>query len=418
MQTVLLEVSTMVKGNGFVASVLCGLLLFGFADLCFAEEADVEAQLEQAEQYLDHGQYEQAKAVYKTIIKDSPGSDDALRAEEGLIVLYVVRNKDPKARSAFQRLLTEFSGYSGLAEAIDHVGDAYREVGKYEEAVEKYRYVVDNFPGTERAMLSQIGLVKLHLLREDEAAAQAATARLIADFEDRDFVKGQEFPNVLYEIAKEFQRVEGYSQARDLYQRIVQQYSQSHHAKRARFDIETLDVFALGDVANDADVNMAVDSFVAKFSDDPYLPTAVYKIAVEYHMRAYWLVNKDLMEQAEGCFRKAALVFERVTYEFPAASDVPKALRSAGDCYQKLGRYAESTRCFQKVVDYYPDFETAWNVLFQIGRNYEDLKESGAFARSEADTKIKAVYEQVLEKYPSSPGARHARRWLSRRNSK
>jgi TolA-binding protein len=112
------------------------------------------------------------------------------------------------------------------------------------------------------------------------------------------------------------------------------------------------------------------------------------------------------------------MIFERVAREFPGTTPVPKACRSAGDCYRKLGEYEESIRCYKKVVDDYPDFETAWNALFQIGRNYEDLKKSGAIAKSEVDAKIKAAYEQLLEKYPSCPGARHARRWLSRYNSK
>ena len=48
-----------------------------------------------------------------------------------------------------------------------------------------------------------------------------------------------------------------------------------------------------------------------------------------------------------------------------------------------------------------------------IGRNYEDLKKSGAISEAEADTKIRAVYGQLVEKYPNCPVAKTAGQWLS-----
>jgi TolA-binding protein len=163
------------------------------------------------------------------------------------------------------------------------------------------------------------------------------------------------------------------------------------------------------------EVQTAIDDLAADFAGHWYLPTAVYKVAVQYHLQAYRLENEG---RSRDSFGKAAEIFERVIDEYPGCDVMPRAYRSAGDCYRKLGDYEKSIQFYQKVVDDYPRFRTAWNALFLVGRNYEDLKRVGSLAKSEADLKTKAAYERLLEEYPTCPGANHARRWLSRYNSK
>lgn len=409
----------MTKGNAPVFSLVCGLILFGLADACFADAA---AQLQQAEQYKDARDYEQAETAYRQIVADSPGSGDVLTAQSRLAALYIVWGKQPKADTTSQRLRADFSEHPGLPKALYAIAKAYEQREKFERAAGLYQQVVQQSSDGELAGKAQLHAAKVNVLSliasGQDSEVQAAISKLITDFNDGNVGDAEEFPETLYDVAKECQRAEDYNEAQHLYQHILQQYSQSRYASRAQFDVEAVDIFALGDMAGEADVNTAVDGFVAKFAGHQNLPSAVYKMAVEYHMKAYRLMNKGLTEQAEGCFRKAALVFERVADEFPSAGEVPKALRSGGDCYRQLERYDESTLFFQKVVDTYPNFETAWNALFTIGRNYEGLKESGAIPKSEADLKIKAAYEQLLERYPSCPGTEHARRWLSRYESK
>ena len=105
--------------------------------------------------------------------------------------------------------------------------------------------------------------------------------------------------------------------------------------------------------------------------------------------------------------------------ELPASIDAtPHACCYAGDCYRKLGEYEKSIEYYERIVDDYSGDRMAWNALFLVGLNYEELKKSGSLWKSEADLKIKAAYQQLLEKYPDCKAAGHARRWLSRHNSK
>ena len=126
------------------------------------------------------------------------------------------------------------------------------------------------------------------------------------------------------------------------------------------------------------------------------------------------MINEGLTDKSMDCFGKAAGLFERTVNDFPGCEPAAKAYRSAGDCYRKLGEYNKSIHWYQKVVDEYPNFETAWNALFLVGRNYEELEKSAAIAESEADVKIKAAYEKLLRDYPRCKAAKYAGFWLSR----
>jgi len=74
----------MVKKILFISLALFGLLFFTMLGGCFADAA---TQLEQAEKYKKNEQYEQAEAIYKTVVTDYAGSDYALEAQKNLAIL-------------------------------------------------------------------------------------------------------------------------------------------------------------------------------------------------------------------------------------------------------------------------------------------------------------------------------------------
>ncbi|MHC4529605.1 MAG: tetratricopeptide repeat protein [Planctomycetota bacterium] len=475
----------MVKGNGFVISVLCGLVLFGFASACFADAA---ASLEQAQQYVKDADYQQAETVYKAILAADPNTDDAFAAQEKLTVLYVTWGRHAQADAAYQRLLADYSGLPGIAKAVDHVADEYRQAGNYKTARKFYRHIVANWPQAEHAAEAQRAVVLTSMLLGEGAEAEIAIEELLTKFEqhqniatavdhladdlrelgkysrardlyqhvvshwpqdersigaqggvaranillgaegaaqkaiDRltaDFSTDPRLPKVLYEIAQEYEKAKKFDEAQGVYQLVAEQHPETKYGMKGQLDAHKAGILSLVESQDDSEVQTALDGLVVDFAGHEYLPTVVYKIAVQYHVKAYSLRGKGFAyrDQAAECFEKAATIFDRVIEEFPGSDAAPRACSSGGDCYRKVGRYEESIRCYQKVLDDHPDFEKAWKALFQIGLSYEDLKKTEAIDESEADTKTKAVYEQLLEKHPSCHGADHARQWLSRYNS-
>ncbi|MHC4157003.1 MAG: tetratricopeptide repeat protein [Planctomycetota bacterium] len=366
-----------------------------------------------ADAYRKIGNFQKARRCSQYIVDQWPDGDHAAEAQAAVVRASILMGDEIGAQAGMSKLLTSFADSTHIAKAVDEVADDYYKAGQYEKARQWHQYVVDHWPQDQRALQAQKNVAILNTILGDQTAAEAALDKLVTDFSTH--VK---LPNLLYEMARDYEEVKEFNQAKEVYQRIVQVCPGTSQAGDSPLDVRKLDVYLLIESDRDDEVTSAVDRLIADYAAHPYVSVAVHKVAVHYHLKAYRLGNQGLESEASRCFRKAALIFERVMARFPGSDAVPRALRCAGDCYRKLGEYEESIRCYQKIVDDHPSFETAWNALFLVGRNYEDLKKSGAIAKSDADLKIKAAYEQLLEEYPSCPGARHARRWLSRYGTK
>ncbi|MHC4387745.1 MAG: tetratricopeptide repeat protein [Planctomycetota bacterium] len=380
----------------------------------FPADQDVaDVIYEIAEEYLRSGKTPEALRSYQRAVTNWSRSEDAMWAWAAVARLNIVLGDGAGAESAVEKLIYGFSSSSDIAKALDHIADQYRDRQKYSQARQLYQYIVNTWPDPQYAMEPQRSVVLSNIALGDDANAQASLNELITRFSDE-----PRLPKMLYEIALGYEQAGRYDNARAVYKQIIQRHSDSSETLNIPLEIRRADTLSLAEAGDDSGAGDEVDNLIADFSGHEYLPTVVHEIAVQYHLKAYRLENEGLESQAMGCFREAAATFQKLIDQFPRSVVIPRACRSAGDCYRKLQEYEESIRCYQKIVDDHPGFETAWNALFLVGRNYEDLKKSGAIAKSEADSKTKAAYEQLLEKYPSCPGVRHARRWLSRYGSK
>jgi tetratricopeptide (TPR) repeat protein len=378
-----------------------------------ANEDVAEVIYEIADEYLRLGNPPKALRFYQRAVADWSRSEGTIWSRAAVAMLNIALGDGAGAESAVEELISGSSSSSDVAKAIDHIADKYRSREKYKEARQLYQYIVNTWPDAEYAMEAQRSVVFSNIALGDDPNAQASFDELITRFSG-----DLRLPKRLYEIASRYEQAGRYDNAKAIYQQIIQQHPDSSQTLNIPLEIRRASAFSFVEAGDASAASAEVDSLIADFSGHEYLPTVVHKIAVQYHLKAYRLKNEGLESEARDCFQEATTIFEKVIDQLPRSVVTPRAYRSAGDCYRKLGEYEESIRCYQKIVDDHPGFETAWNALFLVGRNYEDLKKSGAIAKSEVDAKIKAAYEELLEKYPSCPGARHARRWLSRYNSK
>ena len=147
----------MVRKNSILFWLLVSLMFCGMGGKCFADAA---ALFEQAEEYEEDANYAAAEAVYKQIVADFRGTDDGLKVQERLTCLYIVWEKKTKAEAAYQEMLSKYGEHEGLAKAVDHVADSYREAKKYEKARELYQYVVDTWPYADHTVGSHRGVVQ------------------------------------------------------------------------------------------------------------------------------------------------------------------------------------------------------------------------------------------------------------------
>jgi tetratricopeptide (TPR) repeat protein len=401
----------------FISSVLLCVLFSQISVECFA---DATAQLEQATTYIEENQFEQAKAyvenkhyeqaevIYQTIAQDYPDTNDALAAQTGLTVLYITWAKEPEAQAGLAGLVADFSGYQGIANSLNEIADTFRHVQRYQKAGELYQYVIDGQPPVKDAIWSQACLIGLDVVLGDDDTAQSALEQLLSEFSDV-----EDMPAIFDGLAEDCVEVKKYNEARQLYQYILDNMPDS---ERAIWVQSGLGISNAG-LGNDAAAQAAIETLLTEFSGHPSLGELILAIAEPYYDEAFRKQSEGLESQASSYFQTAITIAELVKSEVPDFVIEPDTYLWEGACYRELGEYEKSIECYQKVVDDYPDHSLAWHALFLVGRNYEDLKESGVLSKSEADARIKAAYEQLLRDYPDCKAARYARRWLSSHNS-
>ncbi|MCK4786373.1 MAG: tetratricopeptide repeat protein [Desulfobacteraceae bacterium] len=372
-----------------------------------------------ARRYERAKKYEEAKGVYQQIIQQYPDSSTAGRARLAvprINIFSLIESGNDSAAQAVNSLVTNFSGHSDLSEALYDIARRYESSKKYERAKNIYQQIINQFPDSSHAARAQLIVSKINIFSLIESgnysSAQAAVDSLIADFSGHSYL-----PSVLYDIARRYEWSRKYEEAKSVYQQITQQYPESSYANKVQLGIPKCQILSYVDAREHSKALAAVDKLISDFRGDSRLPWAVSRIAKQYYTKAGQFESDGLADQAQDYFQKAIAIYEMVINESPGSTAAAEACYLAGNWYRKLGEYGKSTKYYERIVDDYSGYCMAWNALFLVGRNYENLERLGAISKSEANLKIKAAYERLLEKYPDCKAAKIARRWLSRHNS-
>ena len=361
-----------------------------------------------AKKYRQYGKYESAEQLYKYILERMPADENAIRSQMGLAILYTETGKDSAAEAAVDKLRNDFADNKYLPIAIHDVARQYLYSKKHQESKGLFQHCLDNWSADENAIWFHMGLAMVSIELDDDAAAEAAIANLT------DSSQTALRAMAVHGTAKHCRHFKKYDKARELSKYVLDNWPQDEDTMWSQMCIAVADI-------DQGDITAATASTAElrrRFSGHIYLSAALTQIAEHYQRIAFQLENEGLNDQAKQHFLKAVEVAEVVVKELPDSVATPKSCICAADCYQKLGEYAKSIEHCQKMVDEYSECPGAWSSLFMVGRNYQELKDTGGISESRADKKTKAAYEQLLEKYPDCKAAKIAKRWLSRHGSK
>jgi len=260
----------MKKKTLLISSVLSVVLLFLAVGVCFAGTSEL---LLQADTYREQGQYEQAEAIYLQIITGYPGTDYALEAQKKLTLIYIATDRQQQADAAFGQLVTAFSGYPGITQAVWQIAKEYQQRKKYNKALELHQYNVQKFTPDKHTMWSQVEII-YSLIDSGDAAADAACEKLIIVFSEQETL-----PKEIHQIATKYNQLKRYDKALELHQcnadlspkdNIYAMWSQVELVK-----------YHIGD-ANETAAVAACDTLLIEFSEQPDLPKEVYQIADLY----------------------------------------------------------------------------------------------------------------------------------------
>ncbi|NIT58704.1 MAG: tetratricopeptide repeat protein [Aliifodinibius sp.] len=358
-----------------------------------------------ADTYRKLEKHEKACERYQYALTNWPDAEFAIWSQMGLTISNIrLRNFDDADFTA-DKLCADFSEDKRVPIAVCMVADEYRKFKKYETARDHYQYVIDNWPDAEHALWSHMGLAISNIRLGDFNSAWAAVDKLFTDFFEDD-----RMAIVCCLVGDEYRKLDKNEKALVLYQYVVDNWPDAEHALWSQMGLAISYT-----VLQDSDAALAAyDELPANFSERPRYPLAVFQIGELYYRQALLREDEGQHIQATQYHQKAITEWEKIITELPESMTTAWAYNFAADCYRRLGQHQKAIEYYQTVVDDWPDYDFAWDALFRIGRNYEALDKSGLMSTAEANPKIRAVYEQVLEKYPDCKAAKYARRWLTR----
>jgi len=232
----------------------------------------VADQFEQAETYKQNKQYEQAGAIYKDIVANFPGTDEALQARRNLAILYSKMGKHmhPAARREADALLANFADHIELPAEVYTISEQFWRRKRYKDVKVLCGYIVKNHSNSDLAIKARTLVVGADILLGNDEAAQEGIDRFIADFAGH-----PELPAKVYKFSEQYWNTKRYEDVKPLYEYIAENHPDSDFAIKARASVARAEIM----LGKDEAAQVAFGCLTADFADNPQLPAEVYKLA-------------------------------------------------------------------------------------------------------------------------------------------
>jgi TolA-binding protein len=348
-----------------------------------------------ARQYEWSERLKDAKNTYQQMLKNFPDENWAVKANLGVArtdVLYLIVSKNSQAEEAFNKLVADFNDHPDFQDTLYWVARNYEFAGKNERAKSVYQRMIQNNSvdstsspqdrlwWTDKAKLGFARANILALIKSrNYSQAREAFDKLVAE----DFSNHEDWPATLYWIAEGYKWSDRYKDAKDFYQKIIQDCPNSPYASKAKLCIPMLNVKSRIGSYNLIEAKTSFDKLVADFNSNPYLPEALWQIAEKYRWSQNFEEEKD--------------IYQKILEKYPNNPYADKA---------KLG-FARANIMSLIMSQDYDEAEDAFDKLIVNFENHPDLQDTiywiarcyGWTSRYEDERRI---YQVLIQKYPSS----------------
>jgi TolA-binding protein len=203
------------------------------------------------------------------------------------------------------------------------------------------------------------------------------------------------FPATLYSIAKRYDGLKKFEEAKDVCQLILQRHSDSSYAHNAQVYISKRNILSLIESKKFTAAQAEFDSLIADFNDHPDLAEALYAIA-----QAYSPPRK--FKEAEGVYKQLIQLFPDSPYVVEALFRAPKIHIFY---LIKSGNYTEAQAAIDKFVTDFIDRPALPGILYWFGKEFEAARKY---------ERAKSIYEQVARQYSDNPNVAKAQLGVSR----
>jgi len=323
---------------------------------CFADAVEV---LEQAKAYKNSGNQQLAQQTYNTVAASYPGSGYALTAKSEITIMSISAKTDSQVQAEINSLKLEFSGNANLPAALCNIAAGYAWAGKYQQGADLYQQIIQDYPASGTIAKAQIGAARINALSliksGDYTTAKTEVQQMISSFSGSEYL-----PAALYHIARKYQWIREFDQAKGLLQQVIQLDPQGPEVGRAAFDIEQIEVLLLLKAGEFAQAGAKIEQFRQTFSANMGLPVALYHLAQEYERQARYENASNLYQQVSTQYPDN-FTGQRSQFDYPRTAVL--SLIQGGD-YTAAGDEAGK---FKANFSSNPAFTKA---MFNIGEEY------------------------------------------------
>jgi len=344
-----------------------------------------------AGQYWYSGRYEDSGRLYQSVLERDPESDLAVLAKGWITGLELILGDSISCQDFIETIKKDCAGQSQLVLGwiLYFNGHGCWDVGKYKEARELYKYIVDNLPESNRFMRAKACAAGADLILGNYAAAQQAIDSLITDFNDH-----PDLPTAVSYIE------EGY------YIRILEAES----PRSEDYYREPVEVW-----------EKVTEKFPDFFYDDPdlyyfiaccYSKLGEYENAIAYYRKVganwpnyyqAWGTLSLIESSYEGLKEAGAIgeteantqieqIYNDIIENSPKSTSAKYACLKLGRKYFDSQRWADAAFYFQLVWQDFPDDPRLGQVVYDLGRAYEQMGETAIAMET---------YEEFLKDHPT-----------------
>ncbi len=317
--------------------------------------------------------------------------------------------KDTEVVTAIDKLMTDFAGDAGLAEAVYWISKEYEwkkgttinRIGWYDTPNSVYQKIMQEFGDSpygqeaqwdQKRLAHRMKIFKL-ISEPNQAPIDAAIEAMATDLKGRPELAGE-----LYWVACGYEEhADKLQQAKEIYERVVQDCPGTDEADRAALDVRRR---ILCDVLDSGDVNsayMLLDTFIADFKQNIYAGDCLGRVVMGCYKRAVELRGQKQTVKEMLYHEVAANIWERMQKEnLQIVNDAVYLYFYVAINYHEMDRWADAINNYQKVLDDWPDFEFACDIKAAIAACYELLRDKEGVPKEEINPLIEQAYKAVL----------------------
>jgi len=181
----------------------------------------------------------------------------------------------------------------------------------------------------------------------------------------------------LFDVARQYEQAEIYTQAKSIYQQIVGQNPNSPEANKAKLDIPKTQILLLFESGQNEAAQAAIDKLIADFSQNPYLPEMLYGVAKEYQ-------DSDEFERAINIYQKIATHCSSSDYAIMARTNIILS-------YILMNRISDSKQALNQLIEEFQGHSDFPKAIYEVAEPY---KEAGEQELAED------FYKTIITKYP------------------